>query len=108
MAEPPNGENVVSLGVEPAAEPPREPTPMGRAHSLGTIGMALCAFLGIIALLSLITVRWPEDTGRIPRGVLLFSVVGFMVCAAIAAAGAARATYPREIADGSREADTPE
>lgn len=87
--------NIVPLGIEPTREEPPPPTPMGRAHAWGTMGMALSAFVGIIALVSLITIRWPEETSRIPKGVIVFSILAFMVCAGLAAAGAAGASTPR-------------
>ncbi len=100
MAEPNDHENVVPLGVEPQFEDPPEPKPMGRVHGLGTFGMAVSALIGIVALLALVTIRWPEETGRIPKTVIVISIIGFIVCAALAAAGAGGDTYPR--ADESR------
>jgi hypothetical protein len=56
--------------------------------------MAVCAFLGIGAMLLFVTVTWPEDTRRYPITVFVASVIGFLTCAAIAVLAAARATYP--------------
>ncbi|HEX2240578.1 MAG TPA: hypothetical protein VHJ82_05505 [Actinomycetota bacterium] len=101
-------ENIVPLGVEPIAEEQPPPTPMGRAHGWGTMGMALCALIGSVALVSLITIRWPAETGRIPKIVIAFSVVGFMICAALAAAGAAGATYARRDASAPADSKAPD
>jgi hypothetical protein len=98
-------ENVVPLGVEPPAEDPPPPRPMGRAHGWGTIGMAVCALVGIVALVALITIRWPEETSRIPKTVIVFSIVGFMLCAGLAAAGAAGATYAHDVSHRGRGKD---
>jgi hypothetical protein len=88
--------NIVTLRTEPIVkEPPRKPTPLSRLHGIATVGMTLCAFVGIISLLALITVRWPGDSDRFATGALVGTVFGFMLCGSIAVFSAARDTYAR-------------
>jgi archaellum biogenesis protein FlaJ (TadC family) len=88
------GPNVVRLPTEPiVAEPEPRPKRLSRIHSLATVGMALCAFLGIFSLLALITVRWPGDTNRFVVGLLIFAGFGFLLCGSLAMFSAARDTY---------------
>jgi hypothetical protein len=100
----PEGEdthNVVSLpdGHFPA---PQEPVPTrstSTLHTAAVAGMALSAFIGIAAVLALISVRWPGDTGRFVIAVCVGAAISFMACASTAVFSAARDTYPRR---GSR------
>jgi hypothetical protein len=88
------GPTVVSLPTDgAAAEPEPKPKRLSRLHSLATVGMALCAFLGIFSLLALITVRWPGNTNRFVVGLLLFAGFGFLLCGSLAVFSAARDTY---------------
>lgn len=59
-------------------------------------GMALCAFIGILALLALITVRWPGDSNRFVMGVFIASGFGLLLCCCLAVFSAARDTYARQ------------
>ena len=90
-------EKVVRLSADPAPEPP--PTPPTRMHGLAIGGMALCALLGIVSMLALITVNWPGQTGRFIVGTFVLAGVGFLACASAAVLTAARDTYPRSNTD---------
>ena len=89
------------VGVEPPAPPP--PSRPGRLHGVATAGMAVCALVGIAAMLLFVTVGWPGETRRYPMTVFVFAVVGFMTCASIAVFAAARDTYPRRGAQRDRD-----
>jgi hypothetical protein len=58
-------------------------------------GMAICALIGIGAMLLFVTVGWPGNIGRYPITVFIVSVIGFLACASIAVLAAARDTYPQ-------------
>jgi hypothetical protein len=88
------GRNIVTLRTEPVVqEPAPKPKRLGRIHSLATGGMALCAFLGIFALVGLITIRWPGESNRFVVGLLMAAGFGFLLCGSIALFSAARDTY---------------
>ena len=84
---------VIPLGHAPVPEAP--PSRPGKWHALAISGMAICALVGIAAMLALITVSWTEDLRAIVIGVFVMSGVGFMAFASIAVLSAARDTYPR-------------
>jgi hypothetical protein len=88
--------NVVPLGAEvaDAPEPPPSP-PASRLHGLAIAGMALCALLGIGSMLAFVTVRWAGAAGRFIIAVVIFSAIGFLVCASTAVFTAARDMYAR-------------
>lgn len=88
-------ENVVALPGAGIDEPPEPPSPPGRLHGLFIGGMAVSAFVGIVAMFSFITVGWPETAGRAIIGIFLVSLMAFLACASAAVFTAARDTYPR-------------
>jgi hypothetical protein len=83
---------VVKLPGHQAPTPTRVLRP-GRVHGLAIAGMALFSLVGIAATLAFITIGWPEDSGRYVIAVIFVSVVGFLLCAAMAVFAAARDTY---------------
>jgi hypothetical protein len=86
----------VPLRSEPMApEPLPKPKPLSRLHGLATGGMALCAFVGILSLVALITVRWPGTSSRYVKGVFIAAGFGLLLCCCIAVFSAARDTYAR-------------
>jgi hypothetical protein len=88
-------DNVIALGRSLPDEPLPESRPPGRLHRIAISGMAICALLGIAAMLAFITVTWPGDTRRYVIAVFLLSGVGFLSSASIAVFSAARDTYVR-------------
>jgi len=76
-----------AIESEPIASSP------GRLNGLAITGMALCALIGILAMLAFITVRWPQETGRYPVSVFIGAGIGFLACASAAVFTAARDTY---------------
>jgi hypothetical protein len=73
----------------------------GLLHGIATIGMAIFAIVGFLAMFAFITVGWPGDSGRYVIVVVVLAGVGFLASAAIAVFAAARDTYagrsiPRE------------
>jgi hypothetical protein len=78
------------------AVPTPVPTRPGRIHGMAIVAMALSAVIGFVALFAFITIGWPGRTGRYVIAVVVFSVVAFMVSAAIAVFAAARDTYARK------------
>ena len=76
-----------------AVQPEPAPTPPGRLHGIAITGMSVCALVGIVALLSFVTVRWPDRTGRYVIAVLVGAAIGFLACASAAVFTAARDTY---------------
>ena len=90
----PGPRKIVPLRAEPTTpEPPAKPKGLSRIHGTATVGMALCAFTGIFALLALITVRWPGGSNRFVVAILLGAAFGFLLCGSIAVFSAARDTY---------------
>jgi hypothetical protein len=84
------------MRTEPIAnEPLPRPQSLSRLHGLATAGMAICALVGILAMLGFITVRWPGDSARFIVGLLVTAIVGFLLCCSIAVFSAARDTYSR-------------
>jgi uncharacterized YccA/Bax inhibitor family protein len=57
--------------------------------------MALCAIVGILLTLLLVTVNWTPYSRRIVIVALVGVTVLFMLSAALAVFAGARATYPR-------------
>ncbi len=88
--------NVVRLPNEPVREPEPEPSRPGRLHGLSIAGMAVFALIGIAAMITFITVRWPQGTGRYVVMVFVVSGLGFITCASTAVLSAARDTYARQ------------
>lgn len=86
-------QNVVRLPKDPPPAAP--PSPPGRLHGLAIAGMAVCALVGIVAMLVFITVRWPGNTGRVMVVAFVLSGLGFLTCASLAVLTAARDTYAR-------------
>ncbi|MFN2595171.1 MAG: hypothetical protein ABR579_09825 [Actinomycetota bacterium] len=86
--------SVLPIGTEPPP-PPAPSAPQSRLHALSISGMALCALLGIVSMIALITVRWPGTSERAVIALLIFCSIGFLASASIAVFSAARATYPR-------------
>ena len=86
-------ENVVRLGVAPEPQPSDPPPSQSRMHTLAIAGMAICAVIGIFAMLAFITVTWPGNSGRYVVAVLIGSGVGFMTSASLAVFSAARETH---------------
>jgi hypothetical protein len=74
-------------------EPPSPPSPPGRLHGFAIAGMATCALIGIISVLTFITVSWPAGPGRLILGVCIASGLGFLTFASAAVLAAARDTY---------------
>lgn len=68
-------------------------TPPGRGHGLAILGMALCAVIAIAALLTFITIRWPQDAARYVQTVFIAAGAGFMFSAGAAVFFAMRDTY---------------
>ena len=101
------GEKIVTLRTQPiVTEPVPKPRSLSRLHSIATGGMALCAFVGILSLLALITVRWPGNSSRYARGLFIAAGFGLLLCCCIAVFSAARDTYARRgasIADKEQE-----
>lgn len=75
-------------------------------HGLGIAGMAVSALIGIIAMLTFVSVRWPDDTGRYVKVVIVAATVAFLTSASAAVFSAARDTYPHH--HGSAEAEKEE
>ena len=97
--EGPPDDKIVTLRTQPViAEPLPRPKPLSRIHSIATGGMALCALVGIISLLALITVRWPANSSRYVKGVFIAAGFGLLLCCCIAVFSAARDTYARRSA----------
>lgn len=91
---------VVPLGIEIESPPPSPPPSRpGGLHGTGIAGMTFFAFVGIVSMFALISVRWPQDTSRVVVVVLVGSIVGFLVCASIAVSAAMRDTYARADAE---------
>ncbi len=86
---------IVPLGVEPPPEEPVVVTRPSRLHAWGTNGMTLFAFVGILATIVFISIRWPDNTGRYVIATLIFSIVGFLFCASMAVSAAMRDSYAR-------------
>ena len=91
--------NVVRLPADPIPEPVEEPSPPGRLHGALIAGMALSALIGTAAMFAFITVGLPDSAQRYVVGVLIFSVLAFLVCASAAVFSAARETYPAHSGD---------
>ena len=102
--KPPEDGRVVRLPdevTEGAVEPPVPPTPPGRMHGMAIAGMALSALLGVVALLGLVTVSWPESLARLITTLIIGAGVLFITCASAAVLTAARDTYVRPDEGGS-------
>ena len=85
--------NVVPLGTEPPpAPPPRISRPRG-VHGVAIASTAVFTVIAILSFIAFITVRWPDDTGRVVMAVFLFAVVGAIASSSAAVLTAARATY---------------
>jgi hypothetical protein len=65
--------------------------------------MAICAIVGILAMLARITVGWPGESDRYVMAVFVFAGVGFLVCASVAVFTAARQTYPNTLGPEKKE-----
>jgi hypothetical protein len=91
-----HGDKVVALDpavTAGAVAPEPVPTPPGRLHGFAIMGMSVCALVGIVAMLSFVTVRWPDRSGRYVIAVLIGAAIGFLACASAAVFTAARDTY---------------
>ena len=88
---------VVRIPAEPPPEPPSSPPT--RMHGIAIAGMALCALLGIIAMLAFITVNWSGHSQRYIVGTFVLAGVGFLACASAAVLTAARDTYALKNSD---------
>ena len=92
----PGAPNVVPLGAEVVeghgSVPPPSP-PSSRLHGSAIAGMALFALLGIGSMLAFVTIRWTGPAGRFVVAVVIFSAIGFLVCASAAVFTAARDMY---------------
>ena len=86
-------QNVVEHPSAGAPEPPTPPSPPGRLHGFAIAGMAVCALIGIISVLTFITVSWPAGSGRLILGICIASGLGFLTFASAAVLAAARDTY---------------
>jgi hypothetical protein len=67
--------------------------------------MALFALMGIGSMLAFVTIRWTGSVGRYVVAVVIFSAIGFLVCASAAVFTAARDMYasrPGESAGGDQ------
>jgi hypothetical protein len=91
-------EEIVDLGVE--APPAPVPSAPGRLHGIAITGMAMSAFIGIVALFLLATVQWTDTTRRYVILTMVFACIGFVVFAAAAVLFAARDTYPKRSSGG--------
>jgi hypothetical protein len=85
-------ENVVQHPSTPPESPPA-PSPPGRLHGFAIAGMAISALIGIISVLTFITVRWPAGPARLILFVCIASGLGFLTFASAAVLAAARDTY---------------
>ena len=83
--------DVVRLPGDPPEVPP--PSAPGRAHGLAIAGMGISALVGVVALLTFITVTLTDDFRRYAIGVFMFSGLVFLACASSAVFSAARDTY---------------
>ena len=100
-----NYDKVVELPTAAPATPP-EPkpvTPPSKLHAAAIAGMALCAIVGILALLARITVGWPGNSDRYVMAIFVFAGVGFLTSASIAVFSAARQTYPTKLGPEKEE-----
>jgi hypothetical protein len=86
-------QNVIEHPNAAGPEPPSPPTPPGRLHGFAIAGMAICALIGIVSVLTFITVSWPAGAGRLIIVVCIASGLGFLACASAAVLAAARDTY---------------
>ncbi|MDQ3878464.1 MAG: hypothetical protein M3290_08980 [Actinomycetota bacterium] len=67
--------------------------------------MAVCALIGIVAMIALVTIRWPGTTERAFIALIVFASIGFLASASIAVFSAARDTYPRRTTRSRDQAD---
>lgn len=91
-------------GEHVAPAPPRHRS-LGRMHSIATAGMALSAVVGVLAMLTFITVGWPGRSGRYVVGVAVVAALVFVTSASIAVFAAARDTYAQPGAGTEPAAD---
>jgi hypothetical protein len=101
----PRYENIVELpNAAPAPTPePKKVTPPSKLHAAAIAGMAICAIVGILALLARITIGWPGDSDRYVMAIFVFAGVGFLTSASIAVFSAARHTYPTQLGPEKEE-----
>ncbi|MEA2477174.1 MAG: hypothetical protein QOC87_1373 [Actinomycetota bacterium] len=85
---------VVDLGTELPPPPPLS-GPQSSLHGMSISAMAICALVGIVAMIALITVRWPGNSERVMIALIVFASIGFLVSASTAVFSAARDSYPR-------------
>jgi hypothetical protein len=83
--------------------PPVRPSGPRGLHAFATGTMALCAIVGIVLTLLLVTVNWTSYSRRIVVVALVSTTVVFVLSAATAVLAGARATYPRN--DSSAQDD---
>jgi hypothetical protein len=88
-------QNVINHPSAAPPEPQSQPSRPGRLHGLAIAGMAICALIGIISVLTFITVSWPAGPARFILMVCIASGLGFLTFASVAVLAAARDTYAR-------------
>jgi hypothetical protein len=62
-------------------------------HSIATAAMAISAAVGVLAMVTFVTVGWPGSSGRYVIGVAIVAGIVFLTSASIAVFAAARDTY---------------
>ena len=86
-------QNVIGHPSAAPPEPPPPPSPPGRLHGFAIAGMAICALIGIVSVLTFITVSWPAGPARLILGICIASGLGFLTFASAAVLAASRDTY---------------
>lgn len=89
--------NVVKLPGDPRPpEPAPPPSRPSRMHGAAIAGMGISAIVGVLAMMALITVTWPDSAARVVIGICVLSGLAFLTFASAAVFSAARDTYRDE------------